>query len=72
MDPMSVVSVHRKSLGAFYTDVDVAESLVRWGTRSPRRAVLDPSCGDGRFLAAAAKAGIERVVGCDIDPHAIE
>ena len=68
---MSVVSVHRKSLGAFYTNVEVAEALVRWAVRTPRRAVLDPSCGDGRFLAAAAEAGIVRVVGCDIDPDAI-
>jgi adenine-specific DNA-methyltransferase len=69
---MHVVRSHRKSLGAFYTSEDVAEALVGWGLRVPRRAVLDPSCGDGRFLAPAISAGVGRVVGCDIDAGAIE
>ncbi|MBC8356826.1 MAG: SAM-dependent DNA methyltransferase [Planctomycetes bacterium] len=55
-----------KSLGAFYTPPDVAETLVRWVVRSPTDHLLDPSCGDGRFLAAHSN-----VVGVDRDPHAV-
>ncbi|MBI5536965.1 MAG: class I SAM-dependent methyltransferase [Deltaproteobacteria bacterium] len=64
-------ATRQKSLGAFYTSESLADAVVRWGVRRPRRAVLDPSCGDGRFLAPAARAGIGRVVGCDVDSEAL-
>jgi adenine-specific DNA-methyltransferase len=44
-----------KSLGAFYTDNQVAEFLVWWGIRTGADTVLDPSFGGGVFLRAAAK-----------------
>ncbi len=43
-----------KALGAFYTEESVAHRLVEWAIRSPEATVLDPSCGDGAFLVAAA------------------
>jgi adenine-specific DNA methylase len=47
------VSAH-KLRGGYYTPYPVAEWLCRWAVRSPHDAVLDPSCGDGIFLRAAA------------------
>lgn len=44
-----------KSLGAYYTDAQVAEFLVWWAIRSPKERVLDPSFGGGVFLRAACK-----------------
>jgi len=64
-------SVSRKQLGAFYTDAAVVEFLVTWGLRKSRKRVLDPSCGDGRFLATAARQGVPELVGCDLDPAAL-
>jgi adenine-specific DNA methylase len=61
----------RKALGAFYTDERVARYLVSWGIRGAPGAVLDPSCGDGRFLAIAGELGVRRLVACDIDPVAV-
>ena len=40
-----------KARGAYYTPPDVAAALVRWVVRTGRERLLDPSCGDGRFLA---------------------
>lgn len=60
----------RKELGAYYTGDSVVEFLVRWGMRKSHRVVLDPSCGDARFLAAAAEHGARVVIGCDLDAHA--
>ena len=60
-------SPHLKDLGAYYTPVDVVRSLAGWasaGLAEPR--VLDPSCGDGRFLEGFSKA-----VGVDVDPQAV-
>lgn len=61
----------RKRLGAFYTDERVAKFLVTWGLARSGGVVLDPSCGDGRFLVVAAEEGAARVIGCDADPEAV-
>ncbi len=44
-----------KLRGGYYTSSEVAEWLCAWAIRSPRDRVLEPSCGDGVFLGAAAK-----------------
>lgn len=61
----------RKALGAFYTDEAVVRALAAWALRRPDRAVMDPSCGDGRFLTAAGSLGAARLVGCDVSPAAV-
>ncbi|WP_462329135.1 methyltransferase domain-containing protein [Thiohalocapsa halophila] len=61
----------RKALGAYYTAAPVVDFLVTWGLGLGGGAVMDPSCGDGRFLVAAARQGATRLVGCDLDPDAL-
>lgn len=62
-----------KTLGAVYTPARVAAAMTRWAIRSPNDSVLDPSCGEGVFLAAAhtrlADLGSRKrkVQGVDID-----
>lgn len=55
--------VRRKEFGAYYTPDYVVRSLVRWATRSATDRMLDPACGDGRFLAAHKNS-----YGVDQDP----
>lgn len=51
----------QKASGAYFTPEDVARCLVAWAVRGPADRLLDPSCGDGRFLAAHRKSvGIEQ------------
>lgn len=76
----------RKALGSWYTPADLVDTVVQrtldadWlqrriaGSGSVR--ILDPACGDGRFLvAAAARAravgAVVYVVGVDVDPDAV-
>jgi hypothetical protein len=33
--------------------------------------VMDPSCGDGRFLAQSGEHGASGLIGCDLDPEAV-
>ncbi|MDQ3311191.1 MAG: N-6 DNA methylase [Actinomycetota bacterium] len=77
----SAEAAQRKRTGAWYTPPDLVDRLVsgaleRWRLPEGRPVrVVDPACGDGRFLLAAARAleavaaDIE-VTGWDIDPDA--
>lgn len=69
-----------RALGAFYTPARLAEPLCRWAIRDPGDTVLDPSCGEGAFLAAAADRLLDlgaaadlagRIRGVDLDPGAL-
>ncbi len=67
----------QKALGAFYTEQPAATRLVRWAICDASAVVLDPSCGDGSFLAAArsrlSQLGCKspQIYGIDISPEAI-
>ncbi len=59
-------SPSRKDLGSYYTPPVVVRALVSWAMRGDVSGpVLDPACGDGRFLT-----GLENAVGVDVDPVA--
>lgn len=48
-------SLDRKNRGAYYTARQIADSLARWAIRDGGDRILDPSSGEGVFLAAAAQ-----------------
>ena len=51
----------RKQAGAYYTPEAVSSNLVRWAVRQDGDRLLDPSCGDGRFIAAHRNSfGVEQ------------
>jgi tRNA1(Val) A37 N6-methylase TrmN6 len=68
----------QKSSGSYYTPDSTATLLVSWAVRSDKDRMLDPSCGDGRFLSlhrnsagveqdvAAAKVALQRAPGAVI------
>ena len=56
----------QKARGAYYTPPETAAALVRWAVRRPDEHMLDPSCGDGRFLALHARS-----TGVDCDAAAV-
>ncbi len=55
----------QKEAGAYYTPDTVVSSLTRWAVRGDTDRLLDPSCGDGRFVAACRNS-----VGIEQDPSA--
>jgi SAM-dependent methyltransferase len=76
----SVDSQRRKQLGAWYTPPAIVEAVVREVVTGLAPAagltsltVLDPACGDGRFLHSFARCAAHpvRLVGTDIDAAAI-
>ena len=51
----------QKEAGAYYTPNPVVTSLLRWAVRHEDDRLLDPACGDGRFIAGHRNAvGIEQ------------
>jgi adenine-specific DNA-methyltransferase len=70
-------AAQQKTLGAFYTADPVARFLVRWAIGKADDTVLDPSCGDGVFLQAAAEHiralgnPHPQIWGVDVDPVAL-
>ena len=57
----------RKELGAWYTPAALVDAVVREAVFPGARSVLDPACGDGRFLRAT---GLPEQMGIDVDPTA--
>ncbi len=51
-----------KHLGQVFTPPEVARTLVSWLAARPTDHILDPSCGDGQFLALH-----RRSVGVEVD-----
>lgn len=79
----TVTTDERKRLGSWYTPAELVDVVVDGvldgfqGRPGRPVEVLDPSCGDGRFLTAVGDrlsgAGFPvRLTGCDIDPAAVE
>ena len=64
----------RKLRGGYYTPQQLGAYLSNWAIRSPADHVLEPSCGDGNLVAAAAtsleKNG--RITAIEIVPEELE
>ena len=58
-------ALSQKEAGAYYTPDVVADCLLHWALRSADDRLLDPSCGDGRFIS-----GHKNSVGIEQDPVA--
>jgi adenine-specific DNA-methyltransferase len=54
----------QKLRGGYYTPEPIADFLASWAIRSPYDEVLEPSCGDGNILTAAARRLLEQ--GADV------
>jgi len=51
----------QKEAGAYYTPDQVVASLIQWVVQHAQDRMLDPSCGDGRFIAGhRCSVGIEQ------------
>ena len=58
----------QKLRGGYYTPEDLADFLVRWAAGCAPTSMLEPSCGDGVFLAKiAAHAGEISVTAFEVD-----
>jgi len=63
----------RRSRGAFYTPPDLVAWILDRALTGSTARVLDPACGTGHFLVAAARrlGDVRAVHGSDLDPEAV-
>lgn len=67
----------KRGKGQFYTPESLAEKMVAQAFandifENEDKSILDPACGDGSFLLAAAKYySLDNIYGYDIDPYAL-
>ena len=66
-------SSRRHGLGQWFTPPDAADLTLALALPGGARgaSVVDPTCGDGVFLARATEAGVARAVGIDIDADVV-
>ena len=67
----SLDSAFKKDNGVYYTDLSLAEKMLRELHADKSSVVLDPCCGTGVFVYAALMHGFENVYGIDQDKSAI-
>ncbi|MGH2486691.1 MAG: Eco57I restriction-modification methylase domain-containing protein, partial [Ktedonobacterales bacterium] len=65
---MKPVATYQKLRGGYYTPPAIAHFLAEWAIQSPGDVVLEPSCGDGEILHAAAT----RLLRLGAEPHAVK
>lgn len=75
---MKPTPTYQKLRGGYYTPQPIADFLAAWAIQGAQASVLDPSCGDGALLTAAARRLLERgataeevarlVHGVELDP----
>ncbi|MCS6790756.1 MAG: N-6 DNA methylase [Bacteroidia bacterium] len=61
-----------KSLRQYWTPPLIADMMLEMVGYEPDWKVIDPACGEGVFLEAAARRGGTLIAGIDIDPNALE
>ena len=54
LEPLAANAANQKQRGGYYTPPIIARFLARWAVRQAGEEVLEPSCGDGGLLLAAA------------------
>lgn len=67
ISPLVADASNQKLRGGYYTPAAIAQFLASWAVQSPTDSVLEPSCGDGALLTAAA----ERLLAVGATPDAV-
>ena len=61
----------KKARQAFYTPQDLVEEAVKWADVKDQD-VLEPSCGDGRFIRECLKQGAQSIDAVELDQETAE
>lgn len=62
----------KKNNGIFYTDMELADSIVDFLDIPKKSSILDPCCGTGSFIYTLQSKGYDKVYGCDFDVKTVK
>jgi hypothetical protein len=66
----------RRARGAIYTPRAIVDAMIEWAASEPGPSperIVDPGCGSGRFLLAAARAfPAAQLIAVEVDPLAVK
>lgn len=65
---MKQEATYQKLRGGYYTPMPIAAFLAEWAIQTPKSSILEPGCGDGNFLEAAARVLLDMKVPKDTIP----
>lgn len=63
---------YKKSNGIFYTDIELASSIVEFLDIPQQASIIDPCCGTGSFIHSLQVKEYENVFGCDFDMNTVK
>lgn len=67
----SLDEYYKKNNGIFYTDIELANSIVNFLNIPKNASIIDPCCGTGSFIHSLQVAGYQNVFGCDFDAKTV-
>lgn len=62
----------KKDHGIFYTDLELADSMVKFLKIPKKSRLIDPYCGTGSFIHTLLQNSYNNVVGCDFDYDTVQ
>ncbi len=62
----------KRNNGIFYTDIELASSVVNFLDIPRDASIIDPCCGTGSFIHSLQIAGYQNVFGCDFDTKTVK
>ena len=69
---MKPLATYQKLRGGYYTPKPIADFLARWAIQTATAQILEPSCGDGILLAAAAETLLAHGTNKALLPHLLQ
>lgn len=63
---------YKKSNGIFYTDIELANNIVKFLNIPKDASIIDPCCGTGSFIHSLWEKGYRNVFGCDFDMKTVK
>lgn len=62
----------KKEHGIFYTDLELADSMIKFLKIPKKSRLIDPCCGTGSFIHTLSQNSCYNVVGCDFDYDTVQ
>ena len=71
-EPVKAIVGYDKLRGGYYTPQPIADFITHWALEGSCESILEPSCGDGSFLASIQKEVSNNCAGSELEVLGVE